>query len=82
MLLCALGLAFLYEEVQPTVIIEKEIKFVGSKGEHELVGLFDNGVTYYEVGASGTSRFTAYPRMTSHEALRGQAKRVYPWRRF
>jgi hypothetical protein len=27
-------------------IIEKEIKLVGSKGEHELVGLFDSGATY------------------------------------
>ena len=27
-------------------IIEKEIKLVGSKGEHELIGLFDRGVTY------------------------------------
>ena len=27
-------------------IIEKEIKLVGSKGEHELAGLFDSGATY------------------------------------
>ncbi|MGA9351136.1 MAG: retropepsin-like aspartic protease [Anaerolineae bacterium] len=27
-------------------IIEKEIKLVGSKGEHELTGLFDSGATY------------------------------------
>jgi len=27
-------------------IIEKEIKLVGSKGEHVLVGLFDSGATY------------------------------------
>jgi len=27
-------------------IIEKEVKLVGSKGEHELVGLFDSGATY------------------------------------
>ena len=27
-------------------IIEKEIKLVGSKGEHELVGPFDSGATY------------------------------------
>ena len=27
-------------------IIEKEIKLVGSKGEHELVGLFDSVATY------------------------------------
>ena len=27
-------------------VIEKEIKLVGSKGEHELVGLFDSGATY------------------------------------
>ena len=35
-------------EVQPMAIIEKEIKLVGSKGEHELVGLFDSGATYLE----------------------------------
>ena len=29
-------------------IIEKGNKFVGSKGEHELVGLFDSGATYLE----------------------------------
>jgi len=27
-------------------VIEKEIRLVGSKGEHELVGLFDSGATY------------------------------------
>ena len=27
-------------------VIEKEIKLVGSKGEHVLVGLFDSGATY------------------------------------
>jgi len=27
-------------------VIEKEIKLVGSKGEQELVGLFDSGATY------------------------------------
>ena len=27
-------------------VIEKEIKLVGSKGEHELDGLFDSGATY------------------------------------
>ena len=27
-------------------VIEKEIKLVGSKGEHELTGLFDSGATY------------------------------------
>ena len=27
-------------------IIEKEIKLVGSKGEHELIGLFDSAATY------------------------------------
>jgi len=27
-------------------VIEKEIKLVGSKGEHELAGLFDSGATY------------------------------------
>ncbi len=27
-------------------VIEKEIGLVGSKGEHELVGLFDSGATY------------------------------------
>jgi hypothetical protein len=27
-------------------IIEKEIRLVGSKGEHELAGLFDSGATY------------------------------------
>ena len=27
-------------------IIQKEIKLVGSKGEHELAGLFDSGATY------------------------------------
>ena len=27
-------------------IIEKEIKLVGSKGEQEVVGLFDSGATY------------------------------------
>jgi len=27
-------------------IIEKKVKLVGSKGEHELVGLFDSGSTY------------------------------------
>jgi len=27
-------------------IIEKQIKLVGSKGEHELAGLFDSGATY------------------------------------
>jgi len=26
-------------------IIEKEIKLVGSKGEHELVSLFDSGAS-------------------------------------
>jgi len=27
-------------------VIEKKVKLVGSKGKHELVGLFDNGATY------------------------------------
>ena len=27
-------------------VIEKEIRLVGSKGEHVLVGLFDSGATY------------------------------------
>jgi hypothetical protein len=27
-------------------IIEKEIKLVGSRGEHKLTGLFDSGATY------------------------------------
>jgi len=27
-------------------VIGKEIRLVGSKGEHELVGLFDSGATY------------------------------------
>jgi len=28
------------------MIIQKEIKLVGSKGQHELVGVFDSGATY------------------------------------
>ena len=28
------------------MVIEKRIKLVGSKGEHELVALFDSGATY------------------------------------
>lgn len=27
-------------------LIEKEVKLMGFKGEHELVGLFDSGATY------------------------------------
>ena len=27
-------------------VIEKEVKLVGSKVEHKLVGLFDSGATY------------------------------------
>lgn len=30
-------------------IIERKVKLVGSKGEHELVGLFDSGSTYSRI---------------------------------
>jgi hypothetical protein len=54
-------MAIIEKEVKPSALRASARRLVGSKGEHKLVGLFDSGNTYYQgVGASGTSRLTAY----------------------